>query len=218
MIVVHYLNNSRAQRILWMLEELELDYEVKFYERDPRTMMVPAQLRRVHPLGKSPVVEDSGPGGRVLLVETGAICEYLVERTGQLGPQAGQTQLYRQFLHYGEGSVMPLLFTMAVMRKVPLIGKLAARRLLPMLEVHLDFIEDELGIREWFAGRAITAADIVMSFPLEAIDQTLGLGDRPGIRAWLGRVRARPAYQRALNRAGAQNYSYSGRPAGRAQD
>ena len=150
-LTVHHLNNSRSQRVLWMLEELALPYEIRAYQRDAKTMLAPPELRRVHPLGKSPALED----GDVKLVETGAICEYLVERAGgQLGPtDTGEgLQRYRQFLHYAEGSVMPLLLLMLVLARIPLMGKLALKRVQPMVDVHLGYIEQELSSRPWFAG------------------------------------------------------------------
>ena len=206
-LTVHHLNNSRSQRVLWMLEELALPYEIRAYQRDAKTMLAPPELRRVHPLGKSPVLED----GDVQLVETGAICEYLVERAGgQLGPaDTGEgLRRYRQFLHYAEGSVMPLLLLMLVLARIPLMGKLALKRVQPMVDVHLDYIEQELASRPWFAGDQMTAADIMMSFPLEAAASRAGLGpSRPATIAWLKKIHARPAYQRALARGGPYAYA-----------
>jgi glutathione S-transferase len=200
-LIVHHLNNSRSQRLLWMLEELELPYEIRFYQRDKQTMLAPPELKAVHPLGKSPVLEDGG----LKLVETGAICEYLVDKTGRLGPVNTGEGLYRyrQFLHYAEGSVMPLLLLMLALGKVPLMGKIAIKRVQPMLDVHLDYIEQVLASRPWFAGDTMTAADIMMSFPLEAATARAGLDDsRPATMAWLRKVHARPAYQRALAKGG----------------
>jgi glutathione S-transferase len=212
LIIVHHLNNSRSQRILWMLEELDLPYEIKFYKRDPRTMLAPRELRKVHPLGKSPILEDTdGPGGMsVTLIETGAICEYLVDKAaGRLGPPAsrdGHLQ-YRQFMHYAEGSLMPPLFAKLVVSRVPFIGKRAAQRVQPMVDVHLDYIERELAERPWFAGGEMTAADIMMSFPLEAARARAGLGDsRPATIRWLEKIHARPAYRKALSKGG--EYAY----------
>jgi glutathione S-transferase len=208
LIIVHHLNNSRSQRILWMLEELELPYELRFYQRDRQTMLAPPELKRVHPLGKSPILEDTDVSDRatVTLVETGAICEYLVDKCdGRLGAPAGRTDTlrYRQFLHYAEGSVMPTLFAKLVVSRVPLIGKLAASKVQPMIDVHLDYIEQELAGRPWFAGETLTAADIMMSFPLEAARGRAGLDEsRPATIAWLDRIHARPAYQAALAKGG----------------
>lgn len=205
-LIVHHLNNSRSQRLLWMLEELELPYEIRFHERDKRTMLAPPELRQVHPLGKSPVLEDGG----VKLVETGAICEYLVDKTGLLGPtdDGDSRRRYRQFLHYAEGSVMPMLLVMLVVKKIPLMGRLAVKRIQPMVDVHLDYIELELAQRPWFAGDELTAADIMMSFPIEAATARAGLDSRrPATMAWLAKVHARPAYQRALKKGGAYDYA-----------
>ena len=205
MIVVHHLNNSRSQRILWMLEELEFEYEIRFYKRSA-DMSAPADLRRIHPLGKSPIVEDQDElGKRIVLVETGAICEYLVDRAGgRMGPSNPAERLpYRQFLHYAEGSVMPVLFAALVASKVPLLGRLAARKVRKMIDVHLDFIESELESRKWFAGETMTAADVMMSFPLEAAKARAGLGrERPATMAWIDRIHALPAYRKALEKGG----------------
>lgn len=213
MIIVHHLNNSRSQRILWMLEELQLPYDIRFYQRNPETMQAPPELKRVHPLGKSPILEDrDGPAdGPVTLVETGAICEYLVDKSGgRLGPPKDlQGALrYRQFLHAAEGSVMPALFAKLVVSRVPLLGKLAAKKVQPMIDVHLDYVEQELAGRPWFAGDAMTAADIMMSFPLEAARARAGLAEgRPATVAWLDRIHALPAYQRALAKGGTYAYA-----------
>lgn len=210
MIIVHHLENSRSQRILWMLEELGLEYELKHYKRQP-DMRAPSELRRIHPLGKSPILEDCTESGSVVLVETGAICEYLVDKAdGRLGSpnDAKNKQRYRQFLHYAEGSVMPVLFGILVVSKVPLLGNYAASKVQPMLAVHLDYIESELASRPWFAGEEITAADIMMSFPLEAARSRGGLDEkRPATIAWLNRIHSRPAYRAALNRGGAYAFA-----------
>jgi glutathione S-transferase len=213
MIRVHHLENSRSQRILWLLEELGLPYEVKRYERDKRTMLAPPELRRVHPLGKSPVIEDldaRGGGGRIV-AETGAIVEYLVEKAdGRLGPppQREAVLLYRQFLHYAEGSMMPPLLAMLVVRRLGLLGRLARAPLQRMLDSHLDWLESELAERDWFAGDSFTAADVMMSFPLEASRHRAGLDERrPNLTAWLDRIHARPAYREALRKGGPYAYA-----------
>lgn len=205
-LIVHHLNNSRSQRLLWMLEELELPYEIRFYERDKATMLAPPELKQVHPLGKSPVLED----GPLKLVETGAICEYLVDKTGRLGPpdQDEGLRQYRQFMHYAEGSVMPNLLLMLAMSKVPLIGGIAVKKVQPMVDVHLDYVEQVLASRPWFAGQQMSAADIMMSFPLEAAVSRAGLGpSRPATMAWLKKIHARPAYQAALKKGGTYDYA-----------
>ncbi|WP_313606154.1 glutathione S-transferase [Rhizobium sp.] len=205
MLIVHHLNNSRSQRILWMLEELGLDYEIRRYRRNS-DMSAPKELKAIHPLGKSPILEDiSAEGERTAVVETGAICDYLVERAnGRLGPDdASDTILYRQFLHYAEGSVMPVLLAMLVASKIPIMGRAAIKRVQPMLDTHLDFVESQLASRQWFAGERITAADIMMSFPLEAARARGGLGRaRPATTAWLDRIHTRPAYIAALEKGG----------------
>ncbi|MBA2919487.1 glutathione S-transferase [Sphingomonas sp. MAH-20] len=206
-IIVHHLENSRSQRILWMLEELELPYEVKRYERNPRTMLAPPELKQVHPLGKSPVIQD----GDTVVAETGAIVEYLVEKAdGRLGPPPHRDAIlrYRFYLHYAEGSLMPPLLVKLVLGRVPVFGKAAQKRIQPMIDNHLGFVERELAGRDWFVGDGLTAADIMMSFPLEAARQRAGLdASRPNTIAWLDRIHARPAYARALERGGPYAYA-----------
>lgn len=214
MIVVHHLENSRSQRVLWLLEELRLPYEVKRYERNKATMLAPPELRRVHPLGKSPVIEDdtaAATGGPLVVAETGAIVEYLVEKAdGRLGvpPHRRAALHYRHFLHYAEGSLMPPLLVKLVLGRVPLLGKAAQKKIQPMIDVHLDYVESHLAANPWFAGEALTAADIMMSFPLEAARSRAGLdATRPHIIAWLDRIHARPAYQAALKAGGVYAYA-----------
>ena len=206
-IIVHHLENSRSQRVLWMLEELGLPCEIKRYERNRKTMLAPPELRQVHPLGKSPAIEDDG----TIVVETGAIVEYLVEKAdGKFGPLAHRDSVlrYRQFLHYAEGSMMPPLLVLLVVNRIPLMGKAAARRIQPMIDVHLDYVEAELASRPWFAGDEITAADVMMSFPLEAARGRAGLdASRPATIAWLDKIHARPAYRAALARGGPYAYA-----------
>jgi glutathione S-transferase len=206
-IIVHHLENSRSQRILWMLEELELPYEVRRYERNAKTMLAPPELRQVHPLGKSPVLQD----GDTVVAETGAIAEYLVEKAdGRLGPPPHREAIlrYRFYLHYAEGSLMPPLLVKLVLGRVPVFGRTAQKRIQPMIDNHLSFVERELASREWFVGDSVTAADIMMSFPLEAARHRAGLGpDRPNIMAWLDRIHTRRAYQRALQRGGPYAYA-----------
>ena len=223
MIVVHHLANSRSQRVIWLLEELGLPYEVRRYERDPQTMLAPAALREVHPLGKSPVITD----GDVTVAETGAIVEYLMERYGAGSPVAQpasgtpQALQYRYWLHFAEGSAMPFLLMKLVFDRIasgpmPFFVKPIARAIsqrvqdmlvLPNLKRQLDFMETELATREWFAGSQFTAADVMMSFPLEAAAQRAGLdASRPHVWAWLKKIHARPAYQRALERGGRYDF------------
>jgi len=218
MITVHHLNNSRSQRVLWLLEELGLPYEVVRYQRDAKTMLAPPELKKVHPLGKSPVVTtDEG----MTLAESGAIIETLVEHygDGRLSPAPGTPEAlrYRYWLHYAEGSAMPplllkLMFDRVEKAKMPFFArpiakgiadKARAAFILPSLKTHLDFMEGELGKSEWFAGDTFTGADIQMSFPVEAARARGGLdASRPKLMAWLERIHARPAYARALERGG----------------
>lgn len=207
MIKVHHLENSRSQRVLWLLEELGMDYEVVRYARDRKTMLAPPELARVHPLGKSPVIEDGGQ----IIAETGAIVEYLAEKAeGRLGPPADREAIlrYRHFLHYAEGSMMPPLLALLVVNRLGLLGKPAKKPLLAMFARHLDWLESELAGRPWFAGEEFSAADIMMSFPLEAARQRAGLdGSRPHLIDWLERIHARPAYAAALKRGGPYAYA-----------
>jgi glutathione S-transferase len=202
MIIVHHLENSRSQRILWLLEELGLPYEVRRYARNPRTMLAPAELRRVHPLGKSPLIEHDGR----VVAETGAIVDYLVELAGgRLGPPPRRDDIlrYRHFLHYAEGSLMPPLLVMLVLKRLGLLGRPARPTIQRMIDGHLDWLEGELAGRPWFAGEELTAADVMMSFPLEAARARAGLGaSGPNLADWLERIHARPAYGAALAKGG----------------
>ena len=202
MIKVHHLNNSRSQRVLWLLEEIGLDYEVVRYQRDAKTMLAPASLRQIHPLGKSPIIDD----GSLRLAETGAILDYLVSQYGKdLEPaQEGEPHWrYRYWLHYAEGSLMPPLLLKLVVSKLGLFGWAAREFVDSQIRLHLDYLEKELGNRQWFAEDAFSAADIMMSFPLEAASSLGGLNaSRPNLMSFLARIHARPAYQRALGRGG----------------
>ena len=206
-VIVHHLNNSRSQRILWLLEELGEPYEVRRYERDAKTMRAPASLRAVHPLGRSPLVEVDGHR----LIETGAIMEYLVARAGgRFGPPADAQGAirYRQFMHYAEGSMMPPLLALLVVNRLGLLGRPARPTVQGMLNDHLDWLESELADRPFFAGDAFTAADMMMSFPLEASRARGGLdGSRPRLVRWLGEMHDRPAYRAALKTGGPYAYA-----------
>jgi glutathione S-transferase len=206
-LIVHHLENSRSQRVLWLLEELGLPYEIKRYERNKTTMLAPPELRRVHPLGKSPVIEDEGR----VVAETGAVVEYLVEKAGgRLGVPGHRDDAlrYRHFLHYAEGSLMPPLFTKLVLSRVPFVGKAAQKKFQPMIDVHFDYLENILAERPWFAGQDFTAADVMMSFPLEAgVARAGATRGRPHIAGWLDRIHARPAYQAALKVGGPYAYA-----------
>jgi glutathione S-transferase len=213
MITVHHLEHSRSQRVLWLLEELGLPYRIEHYRRNKATMLAPPELKAVHPLGKSPVItDDAADGGQGrTIAETGAIVEYLVEKAdGRFGPPAHRDSVlrYRHFLHYAEGSLMPVLFAKLVLGRVPLLGTTAQKRIQPMIDVHLDYVEGELSSHDWFAGDEFTAADVMMSFPLEAARSRAGLGaSRPATIAWLAKIHARPAYQAALAAGGPYAYA-----------
>jgi glutathione S-transferase len=221
MITVHHLNNSRSQRVLWLLEELGVPYELKRYERDAKTMLAPPALRQVHPLGKSPVITD----GQATIAESGAIIEYVVDAYGggRLKPSPGTPAAFRYtyWMHYAEGSAMPplllkLMFDRIESAPAPFfvkpVAKLIARRakrtfIEPQLKLHLDYLEAQLGAYEWFTGSEFTAADVQMSFPIEAATVRAGLdASRPRLRGFLDRIHARPAYQRALERGGRYDF------------
>lgn len=221
MIIVHHLNDSRSQRVLWLLEELGLPYEVRRHQRDAKTRLAPPELRAVHPLGKAPVIED----GDVRVAETGAIVEYLLEThgAGRLRPPAG-TEDGRRFtywLHYAEGSAMPPLLLKLVFGLLPsrspallkpLVRGIAAKAqsgfVDPQVKTHVAFWEAELGRSDWFAGDDFSAADIMMSFPVEAgADRAFDRSARPRLDAFLKAIHARPAYRRALERGGPYTYA-----------
>lgn len=211
-LVVHHLEYSRSLRVLWLLEELGLPYEVQSYARD-ENFRAPPELKAVHPLGRSPVVEVDGH----VLAESGAIIEYFVERAGgKLRPQGQEAQLrYRFFLHYAEGSAMPPLLVQLLAekirsQKVPFFVRPVTRKIGdgleknfsgPAITTHFDFLESELAKRPYFASDDLSAADIQMIYPVEAA-LLRGRGDWPNLRAWRERVTARPAYQRAELRGG----------------
>ena len=218
MLTVHHLNNSRSQRVLWLLEELELPYEIVHYQRDPQTSLAPASLRAIHPLGKSPVVTTQDG---LTLAESGAIIETLIERhgNGRLAPAVGSPEAlrYRYWLHFAEGTAMsPLLLKLVFDRietsKMPFFAKPIAKAIAakaksafinPNIANHLGYMEAELGKSEWFAGDAFTGADIQMSFVVEASQARGGLdAKRPKLMSYLERIHARPAYKRALERGG----------------
>lgn len=217
MITVHHLNHSRSQRILWLLEELGLEYDITRYERDPNTMLAPASLRAVHPLGKSPVITDGG----LTIAESGAIVDYLIERygAGRLAPAAGTAERlrYTYWLHYAEGSAMSPLLLKLVFDKIErapmpffvrpiakaISGKAKSSFIEPQITQHLDYMEGELAKSEWFAGQSFSGADIQLSFPLEAAAARGGLtASRPRLMDFLQRIHARPAYQRAIDKGG----------------
>jgi len=220
MLIVHHLNNSRSQRVLWLLEELELPYEIKHYQRDAKTQLAPPELKAIHPLGKSPVVTDDG----AVIAETGAILEYIVEKAGgRLRPAAGTPDRLRwtYWLHYSEGSLMPPLLMRLIFSSLParapallrpitrsIAGRTLESYVNPQLKTHFDFIEAELGRSKWCAGDAFSAADVMMSFPLEASGvRANAFEGRPRIKAFVDKIHARPAYQKALEKGGPYAYS-----------
>lgn len=217
MIVVHHLENSRSQRVLWLLEELALEYDVVRYARDSKTMLAPPELLAVHPLGKSPVIVDDGQ----VIAESGAIIEYLVgryDRDHRLSPRydSPDRARYVYWLHFAEGSAMPPLLMSLVFSRIrsapmPFFARPIARAIAdkamngfvgPNITRHLDFMENELRHHVWFAGDTFSAADIQLSFPIEAAATRAGIDSRPNLRSFLDRIHARPAYQQALAKGG----------------
>ena len=221
MIIVHHLNNSRSQRVLWLLEEMGLEYEVKRYERNTATMLAPPELRAIHPLGKSPVIQD----GDIIVAETGAIVEYLLATYPGHGlkPTAGTAagRRFTYWLHYAEGSAMTPLLLKLVFGALPtrspglvrplvkaIAGKAQSSFIDPQIAAHTAYWESELAKAPWFAGEDFSAADIMMSFPLEAAGSRAPYGDdKPHITRFLKTIHARPAYQRALERGGPYAYA-----------
>jgi len=218
---VHHLENSRSQRLLWLLEELGLEYELHIYKRNPETQLAPPELKKIHPLGKSPLLEDDG----VVYAETGAIIEHVLEKHGQGRLQATDEEGKRRqrfWLHYAEGSLMPILLLKLIFTKIesgplPFFVKPVAKGIVkkvnqaftdPQSKLHFDFVEAELGKSEWLAGDTLTVADVQMSFPLEAAASRFGHGGQyPKIRAFVDRVHGREAYKRALEKGGPYAYA-----------
>jgi glutathione S-transferase len=221
MLTVHHLNNSRSHRILWLLEELGVDYEIAKYERDPKTMLAPRELREIHPLGKSPIVTDAGGA----VAESGAIIEYILDEYGadehgetRLRPAPGTPEFlrYRYWMHYAEGSAMAPLLLKIVFDQLPKQGPALAKPLLrtvsrlvgdkyvdPQIRQHMAFWEEELAKSAYFAGDEFSAADIQMSFALEAAEARADADvETPRTRDLLERLRQRPAYRRAIERGG----------------
>lgn len=215
MITLHHLENSRSQRVLWLLEELGVDYEIKIYKRDKKTSLAPPELKAVHPLGKSPVITD----GDLTIAESGAITEYLIDQygNGKFKPAAGTPEALKNsyWMHYAEGTFMPLMVMTLIFNRVeqaPFIvrpiakaisGQVKKAYLGPNTKNNLDFIEQELAKSTWFAGDALSGADFQMIFPLEAASARASLGKtHPNIKAYVDRVHALPAYQRGLEKGG----------------
>ena len=207
MIRVHHLNHSRSQRVLWLLEELGVPCEITRYQRNKATMLAPPEMKRVHPLGKSPVIEDDGR----TFAETGLIVEYLVERYGpELAPPRDSDLYwrYRYWLHYAEGSAMPPLLLKLIVDRLGLLAFPARKFVNSQVKLHLDYMEAELGNAPWFVGERLSAADIMLSFPLEAASVRGGLNQtRPNLFGFLERIHARPAYRRALEKGGPYRFA-----------
>lgn len=209
MIVVHHLNNSRSQRVLWLFEELGIEYEIKRYERDTETMLAPPSLRQVHPLGKSPVITD----GEEAIAESGAITEYIINRYGNgrliPAPNTPERLRYTYWLHYAEGSAMPPLLLRLIFERFGTGDSKAMDAFIaPQIKLHFDYIEGELSKSTWFVGEEFTAADIEMSFPLQLLAMHPEEVDRrPLLKEFLARIHARPAYKRALERGGKYDFN-----------
>ena len=203
MIEVHHLNNSRSQRILWLLEELAIPYEIVRYQRDPQTNLAPPELEAIHPLGKSPVIRD---GARVV-IESGAIIDYLVRRhgRGRLAPPEASPEYdtYQQWLHYAEGSAMLPLMLKLYLSRLGEAGAPLAPRVDGEIERHMGFLDAQLEDRDYFVGSELSAADVQLSFPIQVTRALYGLEKFSNLAAFLERITARPAYQRALERGGA---------------
>ncbi len=216
MITVHHLENSRSLRIVWMLEELGVEYRIKHYKRDSKTMLAPAELREIHPLGKSPVITDDD----TVVAESGAIIEYLANRYGApqwvIPANDPRWQQERYWLHYAEGSLMPLLVMKLIFSHIPrspmpffvkpvakgISGKVIGSFINPQLRTQLDVINQHLSEHTWFTGNELSSADIMMSFPLQAASARADVDALPAIKRFLEQMEARPAYQRAVESAG----------------
>lgn len=206
-LIVHHLNNSRSQRILWLLEELNLNYEIRHHQRDAVTNLAPPELLAVHPLGKSPVIEDDGK----VIYESAAIVEYICERHGgaHLVPARGTDDhiRYLEYLHFAEGSAMtPILLNLYTAR----LGEAAAPlrpRIDQQLQSHFQYMEDQILPSGWYVGDALTGADIMLSFPAEAAVKMGYAADKPKLTAYVAAIHARPAYQKALEKGGPYAYA-----------
>ena len=224
MITVHHLNNSRSQRILWMLEELGQDYQIQYYQRDKQTQLAPKALLQVHPLGKSPVITDDGGDMPVTVAESGAIIEYLARSYGQQMIPKDNTEAYRQYiywLHFSEGSLMPQLLLKLIFDKVKtspmpffvkpiakgIANKVLDSYVLPNVKTSMNFIDHHLAQNEWFAGAQLTGADIQMSFPLEASMSRMNTKQYPHIQQYIEKIHALETYKNALQRGGPYDYA-----------
>ena len=207
MLTLHHLNDSRSQRILWLLEELGAPYEMKHYQRDAKTRLSPPELEAIHPLGKSPVISD----GDLKIAESGAIVDYLIRTygNGEMMPKAGtqQYETYNEWLHYAEGSAMlPLMLNLYVSRLKEAGGPLHPR-IDSEIANHLGYADGALEGKAFFVGQSLTGADIQMSFVGEMADVFNRLGPFSNLRAWLARMHARPAFQRSVEKGGAYRFA-----------
>ena len=221
MLTVHHLNNSRSQRVLWLLEEMSTPYELVRYQRGP-DQRAPASLRKIHPLGLSPVLtDDSG----LALAETGAIVTWLLHRFDtahrfSVAPDSAAWPQYLYWLHASEGTVMPPLVMSLVMTvmtsQAPALIRPVAKAIRgglekkfygPQIRNNFAYAEGEVARTGWFAGDAFSAADVMMSFPVEAAGSRADMSPYPALRDWLSRIRARPAYREALARGGKYDYA-----------
>lgn len=219
MLTIHHLNNSRSQRIIWFLEELELPYTIKHYQRDGKTMLAPAELKQIHPLGKAPILTDDD----TTIAESAVILEYLAQTYGKehwtATTGSKQAQRISYWLHYAEGSAMPPLLMKLVFDRIekaplPFFIKPVAKKISdivnsvfigPQLKTHMAYLEHELGQYPWFAGEEFTIADIQMGFVMEVLQSRGGLNqDYPNCLAWLKKIQQRPAYIRAMEQSHAK--------------
>ncbi|MEM1403403.1 MAG: glutathione S-transferase family protein [Pseudomonadota bacterium] len=212
MLTIHHLNNSRSQRVLWLLEELDVEYAIKNYQRDGETNLAPPELMEVHPLGKSPVLTD----GDLTIIESGAIIDYIVRHydmdkdtvEGKLSPESGtkEHEEYLQWMHYAEGSaVLPLMLKLYTSR-LPDQGEALQPRIHSEIDNHLGFMDRALSVGDWFVNNTFSAADIQLSFVPQVGKLLYGLDSFPDLDDFLSRIHARPAYQRAVERGGPYAY------------
>jgi glutathione S-transferase len=207
MLTVHHLKNSRSQRVLWLLEELGVPYELITYDRDPKTDLAPAELQKIHPLGKSPVITD----GETTIAESGAIVDYIIRRYGKgammPAPGSADYETYNEWMHYSEGSAMlPLMLNLYVSR-LKEAGAPLHPRIDSELANHLGYVDRALKGREFFVGTSLTGADIQMSFVGEMAKVFGKLEPYPNLAAWLGRMHARPAFRRSVEKGGAYRFA-----------
>jgi glutathione S-transferase len=207
MIIVHHLDDSRSQRILWLLEELGLPYEIRQHKRDPETRLAPPELKHIHALGKSPVIED---GGKVV-AESGAIIEYILRHHGgdRLAPATSDPKYddYMHWMHYAEGSGMPALIVRINVARVGDAAAHALPRLDAEIALQLSYLDDTLKGQQYILGDEFSAADIQLSFIGELAGARFGIDGYPEIKGWVQRFQARPAYQAALTRGGAYSFA-----------